>query len=554
MEFEVRTNNPKILETIETRKFNKEEEKETDRLIHQYIFDEDKILKTKVFTQSKISDSLFAYGNLLPKEVEIKLGKRKIKDQEWSPVLILSNNNMIEINSETEQRYKVKFNPIPNNLNLGWSLSSIKDYLNNKVPEIEGDVLFKRVKFCYEKDLFFREKTWYNVHALWDMGTYFFMLFDNYPLFENRGITGTAKSKSMTVSSLISFNPTEIMINPSEATLFRETNEKRPTKYIDEAEKLFRYDKMRNAVEPDSRAELINASYYKNGSVPRVEKILGRFVTMYYKCYSPTQISSIRGLYGATETRAITHIMTKAPDEDNRGETEPDINDSIWQITKDDLHIFALQNWKKVDELYKNLNVETKLKKRDLQLWKPLLVLAKLINEDLLNEVKEFAERISEQRKQDFIPESSLDYKILESLKFFIDSNVEKIYIEKLKNHFIIQHKGEVNPGFNRTISSRLDNLGFKDLRDKDRDGAYFTISKEDFEVIIAPICPNLSSQSSQSSQSSYLPINNKNNDKICDEEVMNRDEKGSKECDECDENDECDGSIERKATKGEQK
>ena len=93
---EIEKNNPNLL-LKEVKKA--EEEKEQERLIHQYIFDEDKILKTKVFTQCKINNSLFGFGKLLPKEVELtdKKGNVVGKDQIWNPVLITSDNSMIEI-------------------------------------------------------------------------------------------------------------------------------------------------------------------------------------------------------------------------------------------------------------------------------------------------------------------------------------------------------------------------------------------------------------------------------------------------------------------------
>ena len=92
----------------------------------------------------------------------------------------------------------------------------------------------------------------------------------------------------MVVSSKITLNATEIMVDPSESTLFRETESLRPTKYIDEAEKLFTFTK--KGVEHDQRIELINASYYKKGVVPRQEKIGSVFITKWYHAYTPARI------------------------------------------------------------------------------------------------------------------------------------------------------------------------------------------------------------------------------------------------------------------------
>jgi len=53
-----------------------------------------------------------------------------------------------------------------------------------------------------------------------------------------------------------------------------------------------------------------------------------------------------------------------------------------------------------------------------------------------------------------------------------------------------------------------------KELRDKDRNGSYFELTKDIFNQIFSANCPKLaflSSQSSQSSQSSNIHINNNN-------------------------------------------
>ena len=101
---------------------------------------------------------------------------------------------------------------------VGWKLDG---------ESITAEELADKIKAQYEKFSFFREPTWYKVNSLWDMGTYFFNLFDNFPIKEERGLQETGKTKTMNVSKNMSFNSTDIMINPSEATLFRETHDKR---------------------------------------------------------------------------------------------------------------------------------------------------------------------------------------------------------------------------------------------------------------------------------------------------------------------------------------
>ncbi len=500
---------------------------ERSKVMSAYIFDESKVLKKKVFTQLKLDDNTFAYGILLPKERELKDKKGNVvgREQVWSPVLIDSDRNIIEATKEIESTYKIKFESIPEYFPLRWSLESIKGYLegDDKIPELEPLELFNKIKNKYEDNCFFKEPIWYKINSLWDIGTYFFEIFDNYPIKEERGLPGTGKTKSMKVSKNISFNATDIMINPSEATLFRETNDKRPTKFIDEAEKLFTFKK--GQMESDNRVELINGSYSKGSTVPRIEKVGNRFICVYYHVYSPTRIGSINGLFGATESRTITQVHTRSLDNDPRGEKEPQDNDIEFRILRDYLYLFGLKYWKLVEESYRDnsLYENLKLKKRDLQIWRPLLALAKVASDEWFEEVATFAEKLSLQRKEDFLSEESWDYRILAIIKEMIESGIEIIRPKIIKDRYAQKYVQETErPLHEKTITTRLDHLGFKELRQtKDRIGVSYKINKENFEIIAIPICPDLSSNSSQSSQ---FFVDNKNSVTNEEKNMMNGD------------------------------
>jgi len=558
--------NAKIKAEKEKDKLEKEEKHiEEHEDLKTYIFNEDEIIRKRVFSSHLLNNNLFGFGILLPKmeDVTNKKGETINQEQRWKPVIINSDRRGLPVSKWFQSSYKISYEDIPYEMRLRWELKDIDNFLHSKEKgEVNGLELFERIKKKYELYLYFRGKDWYDINSLWDLGTYFHQLFSTYPLKENRGLSGSAKTKSMVVSSYITLNATDIMINPSEATLFRETESLRPTKYIDEAEKLFKFSD--KGIEPDNRVELINASYTRNGVVPRQEKIGNKFITKWYHVYSPTQISSINGLYGATENRAITQIHTKAPDEDKRGELDPedDVNNESWKKTRNDCYRWALDNWKQVYENYTHFNIKTKLRKRDLQLWKPLLVLAKIIDEkDLLPKIINFAERLSEQRKNDSISESTLDYKYLNCVNEIIkESDTNKIYLENIRFKFNDLYGQEEKPKSNKSISTHLDKLGFKELREKNRQGAYYELTKITFDEIISPITNDfiikddkIKENSSQPSHSSQLHITNDNDVMNNDNDVMNGDEYNnnkSLKCDECDECDECDADSEMKGIK----
>jgi len=364
--------------------------------------------------------------------------------------------------------------------------------------------------------MFIRNKTWFKVFSYWDLGTYLYMLFEAYPFIENRGIAGTGKSKSMVISSFITFNGGQIMVNPSESTLFRETDEVRGTKYIDEAEKLFIINSRTKQIESDVRVELINASYTKQAKVPRQEKVGNKFVTKWYSPYSPVQLSSINGLYGATETRAITRITTKSPNTDARGELDPaeDINLPIWKEIRDECYRFCLENWKNIQEIYHNFPKDCELKRRDLQIWKPLLSIAKFISLEDYQELLSLAVELSNRRLDDLILETSFDYMCLYSLKLAImGSEGSKIYVDTIKQYLCLNYKNNPDDIYlSRNISLHLDKLGFKELRSRDKKASFFVVDINTFNEIVHPICPNLvnlSTSSTPSTSDKGIIVNN---------------------------------------------
>ena len=510
---------------------------EQEEIKGRFIFDEDRIWKEKVFAFSKITDQTAGFGLLLPEESIRRDRKNRIvkKDQINSPVIILSDGRMLPVEISLNEKYKVKYTTIPGKLDRRWSLQSIKRFTDGKEEKKDGFEIFKKIKKNYESQMYFSAGEWYNLHALWDIGTYFFLLFKAFPIMEIRGLPGTAKTKIMKISRMFSFNATKITINPSGPTLFRETNDLRPTKYIDEAEKLFKFE--RGQLIADDRVELINASYSCDGCVPRMDKIGNRLVCIYYQTYSPTMLASINGLMGATEERAIVHVTIKAGDEDKRGETEPESDTPEAQKIRDDLYIFALQNWGEIEKEYNNLE-SANLKKRDFQIWKPILALAKFLNEDLYKNMVAFADKLTTIRKGDGIPEDTFKYRILMIVWNMIQKK-EKILVKVIRARM-----GGEKPPSCKSISSHLDKIGFYEDRQHTKHGSCFNLSQERFESIVNTICPSLfSNYSSSSSSSSSLPIKE---ERIGDEWVTNKgkgDEKQKALGDESDESDKGEGA-----------
>jgi len=482
------------------------------------IWDNELVIKKKVFPMDTHNGNFF-YGLLLPKISDNidKSGKILGKKQKLVPCLICSDKKYYEVTERFKEDWVIDFD-LPSYLPPRWDLDMIKNYLDGESKQVEGKILLDKIKTIYERYLSIRNKTWYKVHSLWDIGTYLYMIFEAYPFVELRGIAGSGKSKSMTISSFISFNGGQVMVNPSESTLFRETDEVRGSKYFDEAEKLWIFNKSTKQYEGDVRTELINASYTKDAKVPRQEKLGNKFYTKWYSPYSPTQLSSINGLFGATETRAITRITTKSGNEDARGETEPaeTRNSIIWAEIRDECYRFSLENWKAIKKIYDNFPKDCGLKRRELQIWKPILSLAKFINQEDYVELLKFAIELSNRRLDDLVPESSFDYLCLSALKKAIEkSDSQEVYVNMIKLFYlelVKNQEGVHDIYLNRNISSHLDKLGFKEFRKRSNKASYFEVTQQIFDEIVIPICPDLAFTSPPSPPSTQNRENRENN------------------------------------------
>lgn len=475
-----------------------EAELKHEKQYSNYIFDEKEIWQDQEFFFSKMTPDVIGLGVFMAREKEIYHGRQfQYKTQINVPCIISSDGQMHEISPNFERQYKVRFPVMPDESNLKrrWSVASIKTYLQGLSPTIKLGDLFNKIKGDYKKFLYFHNDCWYDIHALWDIATYFCPILKYFPIFELRGLSGTAKTKIMTLSRQFSFNPTQELTNPSESTLFREG---RKTKYIDECEKIFSFNQLTKKLEADDRAEVINSSYKYTGCVPRVEKIGNRFVTINYKTYSPVMLASINGLHGATESRAIVHITTKAPQGDPRFDMEPDESSSHFQEVRDDLYVFTLQEWKNIENAYNDFKIDTTLQERELWLWKPILLLAKQVDDDLFLRLKEFAEGQGNIKKADSQPQDDM----LQTALRLIDIALEEHPGEFLHLQDIIKGFPVGKEPHPKTLSSRLDKAGLREYRSHDREGAGLLIGHGEFKEIISAQFPLFySTHSSHSSQ-----------------------------------------------------
>jgi len=336
-----------------------------------------------------------------------------------------------------------------------WDISLVKDYLNFHNFADSPQEVYEEVLNQYHSYMDFRNEGDYKFLALWDLGTYFFTLFNSYPYVHIHGFKNSGKTKVMDLSSCISFNARRGSCMTT-AVMFRIIESEKPTLYLDEFEIL--EDKKKK--EEDRDVELIlNAGYKKKGSVPRNEKVGNKWVPTDFNVYCPKMIANISGLADPLASRTIKIIIMRAKSNDTRANKEVDENSVEWLELRNKLYVLALDQWDVVYHLYKNFKKPDGISNRDLELWKPILVLAQFVSSELYEEVLKYTKFKMNERSVEEITGDSWENYLLDVLEKNVRENryfgikkeitkwlhdkyfVESEYFDNYKKEIVILYK-----------------------------------------------------------------------------------------------------------------
>lgn len=259
-----------------------------------------------------------------------------------------------------------------------WSLDSVDAYL--KGADVDPASVFDGVIKAWQKYLEFTDKRDYVYHALWDIDTYFHILFRAFPYAYHGGPTETGKSKALRLSSLLAFNAI-LSNNMSTSSIFRLIQNARSTLLLDETEKL-------STRKMDTRVQefrsILLSGYQRGGqAVYRVEKDADTEAqnTVPFEVYGPKRIANIEGLEDVVGNRCKPTIHRRSVD-NAITKNDPDIESEEWATVRGQLCILFLQYWKEVKTTYDALNPNELegLDGREFELWRPIIALAKFFD------------------------------------------------------------------------------------------------------------------------------------------------------------------------------
>jgi len=334
---------------------------------------------------------------------------------------------------------------------------------------------------------------YYNIIALWILGTYFHKQFNSFPFLFINATKGSGKSRLLKLISTLSWNGEQIT-NLSESVIFRSAGT--GTLCIDEFEGIGGTDKA-------TLRELLNGSYKKGMCVKRVKKGTNEegeeaYVIEKFELYCPIAMCNIWGMENVLEDRCISLVLNKSNNYTITKLIENfDFDDDIIK-TKEALkcscvvnvcdlgiiqkewnyyiinNIYTYNTYTTLKpeftseisqcsfDLFKQISTQNTLNGRNLELFFPLFLIAKDLNDEILKQTITTAIKIVNLKKEDDVLES-LDNSILDYISNFLNSNTGYIPVNVLTNNFrewLSQTPDEIKDVNSKWVGRALKRLG----------------------------------------------------------------------------------------------
>lgn len=331
----------------------------------------------------------------------------------------------------------------------------------NKIKDNEAKIIlgktFEDIKYVLKKYIKLKEE-YYDLVAVWIIGTYCMKSFETYPYLFINAQKGSGKTRLLKLIEALT-KKGELLISMREAVLFQIATDER-TILIDELENLDRKENY-------ALKELLNACYKRGTKVYRMRKKGkdGDYVPVPYFPFTSIVIANISGTDDVLGDRCITVHLDKSSNKEYSSRQE-DFRDSpiIKNIKSDFKQIlvyicslcmseYTIKTWNMyLDIVYNNntLNTltthttsntrentlkdsvcsvynrihESGLTGRPLELTFPLLIVALMLNEEVFENILKFSQELMKKKKDDDVIES----KDVSLIEFISKMNSEMDY------------------------------------------------------------------------------------------------------------------------------
>jgi hypothetical protein len=308
------------------------------------------------------------------------------------PTCILSNGDVFPYSNKTKAEFAKRKLFFTGSLDIPikrWANKDVEDFKKTRSVSTFNEV-FKlvRVNIMYYLDV--SDDRIHDLLTCFIMFTYFYPIFNTSPILHFFGEYGTGKTRMCDLLQALAFNPINSS-NISSATIFRIIESRRATVLLDESEDLS------NTPKGKEITNMLLAGTGKGGEVFRQQKNSDdSYDTTSFQLFSPKVIANITGIDLAPMLSRIIRITMLAikPDK-NLADREIDQEDLNWTLIRDQLYRLCLVRFKEVIQVKENLP-EHGLSARNLGIWKGILTIASLVDEEVWKSVLSYAHKNKE--------------------------------------------------------------------------------------------------------------------------------------------------------------
>jgi len=265
-------------------------------------------------------------------------------------------------------------------------------YRDHKIPDsdIHPHKLVKEIEVWIRKFYFTTNDSLYKLLALWIYGTYFYVMFSQYPYLYVNGQKGSGKTLLNNVLTMLSFNG-RTLAEISEASLFRMASIEGGTLMLDEQEALSTETSSRTSAAQSSIGTILKAGYTSGGNIGRFN--LEKGTNDVFDPFCPKVISNIKGMDPIIKDRCIpvqTFSLSVSRDlqiEDPKYYMEND--PSAYKNLTSRICFSALKYFQDLNTIYRDKkNLFESNNARLSQIISPILAIAKFVDKDQVEERK----------------------------------------------------------------------------------------------------------------------------------------------------------------------
>jgi len=280
-------------------------------------------------------------------------------------------------------------------LDFTWGNPSIKKFLMAGYT-VDISNLFDRIVKVNQKFMRYEDEFNHKFVALDILRSFFHFLFTANSRIYFHAEKGSGKTNQLMIYRALCFNPVS---SPdfSSASIYRVIESTSGTILIDDFDQL--PDEQKNAIILHIRAN------YKPFKVLRADSSGRSFRPRGFNAYSHLVFNNVMGM-GYDDVTLDRCIIIRLLKHKDVLDITVDYKDPIFSPIRDDLYVCLLQYWDKVKKAYDSLKVDG-LTARELELFKPLLAISKVIGGNLYDKLLEFAK---EYFKQEGMKELSDDW------------------------------------------------------------------------------------------------------------------------------------------------